>query len=100
MRHQRVDWHHNFEDEPVVLWSEVGEDGYERRKVDQYRDGRLDYADDITAVGTTRLGDQPVPSVDQINADVEFTAANISAAEFDAVWKRARQMPPAPGAVR
>ena len=45
MRYQRVVWHHDDEDEPVVSWSELDERGWESRKVDEYRDGRLDYAD-------------------------------------------------------
>jgi uncharacterized protein DUF6881 len=56
-------------------WSEIGDDGFETRKVDEYRDGRLDYADENTRSGTTLLGDQPVPTLDEINADEEFTAA-------------------------
>ena len=48
-----------------MLWSEVGDDGYERRKVDEYRHGRLDFADAAHQRGTTWLGDQPMPSLDQ-----------------------------------
>ena len=57
MRYQRVDWHHDLEDEPVVLFSEIGSDNHERRKVDQYRDGRLDFADNERATGSTLLGE-------------------------------------------
>jgi hypothetical protein len=89
MRYQRVLWRHNFRDEPSVLWSEIGDDGFETRKVDEYRDGRLDYADENTRSGTTLLGDQPVPTLDEINADEEFTAAPISPSDFERVWQRA-----------
>ena len=41
MRHQRVRWIHERADEPVVLYAEVDDDGWEVRKVDQYIDGRL-----------------------------------------------------------
>ena len=89
-RCQRVVWHHDAPDEPVVLWSEIGDDGYERRKVDEYRDGRLDRADATTSTGTTVLGDQRVPPLHEIDADDEFTAVAISAEEFQRVWDRAR----------
>ena len=58
VRYQRVIWRHEFENEPTLLWSEIGDDGFETRKVDEYRDGRLDYADENTSTGTTLLGDQ------------------------------------------
>lgn len=90
VRYQRVVWDHRFDYEPVVLWSEVGDDGYERRKVDEYRDGRLEWADDVGRSGTTMLGDQRVPPLDELNASGEFAAAAIVAAEFEEVWQRAR----------
>jgi hypothetical protein len=89
MRYQRVLWRHDFTDEPTVLWSEIGDDGFETRKVDEYRDGRLDYADENISSGTTRLGDQPMPTLDEINADEGFTAAPISPSDFEHVWQRA-----------
>jgi hypothetical protein len=89
MRYQRVIWRHDFEGAPTVLWSEIGDDGFETRKVDEYRDGRLDYADEDTRTGMTLLGDQPIPSLDEINADEEFTAASISPSDFERVWRGA-----------
>jgi hypothetical protein len=89
VRYQRVTWHHDHEDEPVVLWSEIGDDGFERRKVDEYRDGHLDYADEIASRGTTCLGDQQVPTLDEINADNEFSATGVSRSDFEAIWQRA-----------
>ena len=89
MRHQRVIWDHDLPDEPTVLWSEVGDDRFERRKVDEYRDGRLDYADAQGGTGSTLLGDQPIPSLDEINASGQFTGVPISPPEFEAVWQHA-----------
>ena len=89
MRQQRVIWDHDFHDEPTVLWSEVGDDRLERRKVDEYGDGRLDYADAQGGTGSTLVGDQPMPSLDEINASTEFTGVPISSVEFEAVWRRA-----------
>jgi hypothetical protein len=91
VRYQRVVWHHDFDDEPVVLWSQIGDDHFERRKVDEYRDGRLDYADENASTGSTLLGDQPVPPLDQINTDSEFSGTAISQFEFEQAWARATQ---------
>jgi hypothetical protein len=89
-RYQRVLWHHESPDEPVELYSEI-ESGFEVRKVEVYRDGKHDYADRSYSTGTTALGEDLMPGVDEINEDPEFSAETISAAEFDRVWQRARQ---------
>ncbi len=89
MRYQRVVWHHDFEDEPIVLWSEIGDDGFERRKVDEYRDGRLHFADASSSTGSTLLGDQPMPPLDLITADSEFSGTVIARADFESIWTRA-----------
>ena len=91
MRYQRVTWHHQFEDEPSELYAEIGEDGYERRKVDAYADGRLDFADATRETGTTGLSDVPMSSLEDINAQAEFTGAAIEREEFEAIWQRATQ---------
>jgi hypothetical protein len=84
----KVFWHHDFPDEPVVLYSEI-DAGLEVRKVEVYRDGRHDYADGSQSTETTLLGEGLTPSADEINADPEFTAEEISAEEFKRVWRRA-----------
>lgn len=86
----KVIWHHDFPDEPVLMYHEVGDDGYEQRKVELFRDGRHDYADGTSATGRTDLGEVPVGSVAEIAAQAEFTPFVISADEFEAVWRRAR----------
>jgi hypothetical protein len=94
-RYQKVIWHHDFPDEPVLLYSETDDDGYETRKVDVYRDGRQHYADEASSVGTTILAEVPLPPLEEIGADPEFTPLAIDADEFEAVWRRARLSRPA-----
>ena len=89
MWYLRVLWSHDFVDEPVELYSEIGPDGYERRKVERFRDGRLGWADEQHEVGGTGLGEVPVTSVDEINAQDEFQASVITAERFDRVWRQA-----------
>ena len=72
----------------MVLYSEI-DAGFEVRKVEVYRDGRHDYADGSRSAGTTLLGEKMMPGVDEINADVEFSAEEISAEAFEQVWRRA-----------
>lgn len=89
MRYQAVRWLHELDDEPILLYSEIDAEGNEVRKVEEYRSGRLDVADDSTETGSTVLSETPVPSLEQINAQPEFEGRLITKEEFEAVWRRA-----------
>ncbi|WP_181138938.1 DUF6881 domain-containing protein [Streptomyces sp. Ru72] len=52
----KVIWHHDFPDEPVGILSEVGEDRYEVRKVEVFRGGRLDWADEFAVESEHNVG--------------------------------------------
>jgi hypothetical protein len=86
----KVIWHHDFPDEPVEMLSEVGEDRYEVRKAEVFRDGRLNWADESRWSPRTMLGEAPVPPLEEINEQEEFTAAVIPAEEFEQAWAAAR----------
>ncbi|MEU3856976.1 hypothetical protein AB0F03_06305 [Streptomyces sp. NPDC028722] len=90
MRYLKVAWHHTSPDDPVIIWSEIGEDGYEVRKVEQFADGRLGYADASTSVGGSELGEFPVPEVATIAQQKEFSPETISAKAFARKWIAAR----------
>ena len=68
------------------MLSECDEDGWERRKIEIYRDGRADRASEGKAGGGTVLSLEPVPDVAEINRDRQFTACEITAAEFETAW--------------
>ncbi|NEA26854.1 DUF6881 domain-containing protein [Actinomadura bangladeshensis] len=87
----KVEWFHDFDDEPVEIYSEVGEDGYESRKIEIFRDGRLEYADEHRESGATFLSEAPVGAVEEIAARDEFRPRAISEQEFEEVWARAAQ---------
>lgn len=89
MRYIRVLWNHDLADEPVVIYSAIDSTGREVRKVERYRDGRMDLASDDTRTGTTVLSESPMPSLDEINAQDEFEGEDISESEFDEVFNRA-----------
>jgi hypothetical protein len=78
----------------VQIFSEISEGRYEVRKVEMFRDGRLDWADERRWSPSTMLGEVPVPSLEEINMQQEFTAAVISAAEFEQAWVTARDAEP------
>ncbi len=89
MRYICVKWKHERDDEPVLLYSELGPDSFEERKVEVFRDGRMGFAGNSKEVGSTALGEKPVPSLDEIGRDPQFEATQISRDEFEAIWSRA-----------
>jgi len=81
-----VRWFHDFADDPILLYSELGEGRYETRKVDVFKDGRVDVAGPNFEYGDTGLGVEPVPPLDEIAADLEFSPREITKDEFEAIW--------------
>jgi len=84
----KVTWRHNFESEPVMLYSELDENRNELRKVEVYRNGHHDFSDGSRSTGNTRLSKEPIPLILDINQDGQFEASPIQQEEFDAVWKK------------
>ncbi len=89
MRYQAVRWLHDLDDQPVVLYSEIDDEGWEVRKVEEYRSGRLDVADAVTTTGSTVLSETPIPPLEDIVTQPEFEGNPITKDEFEDVWHRA-----------
>jgi hypothetical protein len=89
MRYIKVLWHHDFPDEPVELYSELDDAGYEVRKVEIYRDGRSGFAEGGSSSGTTRLGEGSLPRLEEIADQEEFSPSFIEKVEFEEVWQHA-----------
>lgn len=85
---QRVQWRHDGNDDPVVLWAHVV-DGWEVRKVDEFADGHLVRADAEHESGATRLSEVPMPGVQEIGRDPQFVVEVLDASTFERVWERA-----------
>ncbi|MGW1197289.1 DUF6881 domain-containing protein [Streptomyces sp. NPDC002536] len=86
----KVLWHHDFQEEPVVLIMEIDQDGYETKKVQEYRDGRILMADEHHEGRTIGLSEIAVGSIDEVAAQPEFSAHVISNAKFEEWWDRAQ----------
>jgi hypothetical protein len=80
-------WLHNVRDDPVVLYSELDPERWETRKVEVFRDGSKGWADARNEVRSV-LGEAPVPPLSEIAMDPQFQPREISAEEFESVWKR------------
>ncbi|BCW45479.1 hypothetical protein [Arthrobacter sp. StoSoilB5] len=89
--YQRVEWHHGFDEEPIVIYSEIDAKGFETRKVEQFRDGSTTFADELTATGSSWLSEVALPSLEEINEQSEFKAEPIAASTFEGVWRSAHE---------
>ena len=86
MTHIVVTWHHEHPDEPVELFSELDDERFEVRKVEVFRDGRKCFAHASSHSGNTALGIVPVPLLEEIASDRQFTPRTITKEEFEAAW--------------
>jgi hypothetical protein len=82
----RVRWLHDFQDEPVDLWSELDRGRFETRKVEVFRDGTVGYASITETAHRTYLGSVPVPPLEEIAMDPQFVPEEISQAAFERQW--------------
>jgi hypothetical protein len=88
MHYLKVFWKHEHADEPVWLYSELDDDRWEIRKVEQFADGSTRYAGQDAAEGGSKLSIEPLPAWEEIAEDPQFTPSLIDAGEFDKVWRR------------
>lgn len=91
MTYLKVLWKHNVPDDARWLYSELDDERWERRKIEVFPDGRWGFADEHQEVGGSGLGECATPSVEEINADPEFEAVEITREEFEVLWAARRQ---------
>ncbi len=90
MRYLKVIWNHDSPSDPVLLYSEIDANGWERRKVEVFADGKTGYADSMSNSLSTKLSLIRVPSIDEIAMDQQFSPSEISGQEFEEAWRRAK----------
>jgi hypothetical protein len=88
MKYLRVKWVHSFPDEPVDIYSEIDDEGYETRKLEVFPDGSIGFANSSEQVLSTELGEKPVPALEEIAADPQFQPAPIGKDEFERIWSK------------
>jgi hypothetical protein len=88
MNYLKVRWIHSHSDEPVLLYSELDECRWEKRKIEVFADGHAGYASATASAGSTQLGKEPVPPMAKIADDPEFEPSEITRQEFEDVWAR------------
>ena len=88
MTYLKVRWIHSHADEPVLLYSELDEYRWEKRKVEVFADGHCVYASAAASAGSTQLSEGPIPSLAEIADDAQFEPLEITREEFEDVWAR------------
>lgn len=71
--------------EPVVMVSEFDDDGFENRRVDLWRSGRIACAGRERLLGDTKLGTYQFVTMDQFD-DEPFLAVEITREDFENHW--------------
>jgi hypothetical protein len=100
MQFIKVKWIHSHSDEPILLYSELDGARYETRKFEVFPNGTKGYANRSEEFGSTNLGTDPVPPIEEIASDEQFVPQEITQQEFDAAWERrdVAELPPKFGA--
>lgn len=86
MKYLKVAWIHDFDDEPSIIYSEIDDSRFEKRKIEIYKDDSFGLADQNLEFGGTRLGLEPIPEIKEIKIDTQFIPQYISKDEFEETW--------------
>lgn len=86
MIYLKVAWIHDFLDEPILIYSEINENGDECRKIEIYDDDSFGIASKDIEFGGTALSLEPVPDINTINKDLQFIPNVIPKEEFEYLW--------------
>lgn len=90
MSYIKVKWLHQNPDEPTVLYSELDEARWEKRKIDLFADGTACIATEEDSFGGPGLSTLAIPPLQEIAADPQFQPEEISEAEFVEAWNIAK----------
>jgi hypothetical protein len=81
-------WLHSFNDEPILLISEIDDERFEKRKIEIFHNGFVGFADETQHSDGTDLGKTSIPLVEEINQDKQFDASLINKKEFEDFWEK------------
>ena len=93
MPYIQVQWNHSYPNEPVQICGEYDAEGWETRKLEVFRDGSVSYANAHQQVGTSGLAEVKLSSINEINADPQFSARAIKSSQFERLWRWAANQP-------
>jgi hypothetical protein len=85
-------WIAATEDDPVEWYDELDPARWSIRCVRKYRDGRLEAYSYASNNWRDVMPEAPIPPLAIVNRDSDFSAKEISKAEFETVWNQANQL--------
>jgi hypothetical protein len=89
MKYLLVKWMRSKSEYPCLIYSELDDARWETRKVEIFPDGHIGYANELERSGSTRLGEAPIPALEEIAQDPQFQASELNPEDFDRVWLEA-----------
>jgi hypothetical protein len=84
----QVSWKHDFEEDPVLIYSEIDYTRTELRKIELYKNGSFGLASADIEYGKSMLALIPIPGKQEIAADPQFVPKEITEEEFNALWNK------------
>lgn len=89
MKYIKLEWFHDIETEPNIIYSEINNQQYEVRKVEVYKGGAFIKCSEEMVDSQIELADIPFPlNLDEINEDKQFLAKYISKEDFEKIWNK------------
>jgi hypothetical protein len=86
MKYLKIRWIHENKNDPVLLFSEIDSERYELRKVEVFADGRMGFANEKISSEGTILGEAPIPLLEDLLSDPQFSGEEIESKEFEINW--------------
>ena len=90
MKYIKVKWIHNFTKEPILFYHEIDNYRNEIRRVEEFRDGHMNYLSDKLSKGTYPA-EKRLPSLEEISNNPEFNLVEINKEDFEEIWEKANK---------
>ena len=91
-----LEWNHDEDDEPYLIYSELDDARYEKRKIEFFRNG-LTFSYGAERGHPEALGDAPFPTalceLERAGQPGEFIARKIPPSLFYEVWNQVQEQP-------
>lgn len=90
MTYVKVQWIHDFQQEPILLQYELDNKWNEIRKFEVHKNDKLGYVCENKSVNGTFLSECELPELSMINEDAQFEGGEINEEEFESIWEKAK----------
>ncbi|AXI04312.1 DUF6881 domain-containing protein [Aquirhabdus parva] len=89
MQYMKVNWIHDFIDDPIWIYGELNDEMEEVRKIEIFRNGHLGYAACNGVSHIAFSSEENWPTKEEIESDPQFQVFIISQQEFEETWAKA-----------